>query len=154
MEPAVVIQYIMETFAGVTHTEKDGDSFFIYDPARNLPPNHQIPFVTVITRDDYDTASNLAREGVYRVNIGVKPKSYKALFGDPPPFPKAGGIINTGHDFTAFDTILPHPIYAAMGWVCVLNPSEATFETKLKPMLVEAYGVARQRIDKGGTPSW
>ena len=154
MEPAVIVQYISETFAGVNHVAKDGDSFFIYDPNRNLPANQQIPFVTLITKDDYDTASNLAREGVYRLNIGVKPETYQSLFGDPPPFPKTGGIIQTGHDFTVSDTLLPHPIYATMGWVCILNPSEATFETKLKPMLAEAYDVVKRRVDKGAAASW
>jgi hypothetical protein len=147
MDPADIVAYITATFAGVNHVEKDGDHFFIYDPRHDLKPNQQIPFITLITRDDYDTASNLARDGVYRLNIGVAKETYEKHFGDPPPFPKDGGIIQTGHDFTAFNTLLPHPIYAAMGWVCVLNPTDEMYENTLKPMLAEAYQQAKQRID-------
>ena len=147
MTPADIVAYIAATFAGVNHVEKDGDHFFIYDPRGDLKPNQQIPFITLITRDDYDTASNLARDGVFRLNLGVARARYEKHFGDPPPFPKDGGIINTGHDFTVFDTLLPHPIYAAMGWVCIVNPSKETFESTLKPMLAEAYAEAKGRID-------
>lgn len=147
MDPAAIVAHITASFAGVNHVQKDDDSFFIYDPRGDLKPNQQIPFATLITRDDYDTASNLARDGVYRLNIGVSPGTYRGLFGDPPPFPKGGGIINTGHDFTILNTLLPHPIYATMGWVCILNPSAETFETILKPMLAEAYAEAKRRID-------
>ncbi len=147
MDPAAIVDHIVTTFPNVNHIEKDGDSFFIYSPGRELTPAEQIPFVTLIQRDDYDTASNLSRDGVYRLNIGVSRETYQKLFGDPPPFPKDGGIIKTGHDFAVLDQLLPHPIYAAMGWVCILNPSETTFKTKLKPMLAEAYAAVKQRID-------
>ncbi len=32
------------------------------------------------------------------------------------------------------DRLLPHPVYGRMHWVCVLNPSAATFES-LRPCL-------------------
>ena len=147
MDPAAIVDYIVPTFPNVNHLCKDGDSFFIYNPGRELAPAEQIPFVTLIQRDDYDTASNLSREGIYRLNIGVSRETYQKHFGDPPPFPKDGGIINTGHDFTVLDQLLPHPIYAAMGWVCILNPSDTAFETELKSMLAEAYAIAKKRID-------
>jgi hypothetical protein len=49
-------------------------------------------------------------------------------------------------DFTALDTLMPHPVYGRMHWVCVLNPRKGTFET-IKPLLAEAYeiDVARTR---------
>jgi hypothetical protein len=39
---------------------------------------------------------------------------------------------------------MPHPVYAPQSWICVLNPSQATFES-LKPLLTEAYTAATQR---------
>ena len=42
---------------------------------------------------------------------------------------------------------MPHPVYRRNHWVCVLNPSEKTFE-KLKPLLAEAYAIAVRRIRK------
>lgn len=34
-----------------------------------------------------------------------------------------------------------------MGWICVLNPSEAAFET-LKPLITEAYEYAKEKYGK------
>ena len=39
---------------------------------------------------------------------------------------------------------MPHPVYAAQSWVCVLNPSDATFES-LRPLLAEAHQRAAER---------
>ena len=64
-----------------------------------------------------------------------------ASHGPPPPRPGASGAVDTGHDFTALDQLLPHPVYARAHWVCVLNPSTATFEAA-KPLLAEAYDLA------------
>ncbi len=47
----------------------------------------------------------------------------------------------------ALDQLLPRPVYARQRWVCVLNPSDATFE-KVKPLLAEAYGLAVNRNAK------
>jgi hypothetical protein len=35
-------------------------------------------------------------------------------------------------------------VYATQSWVCVLNPSTATFES-LKPLLAEAYDIVFNR---------
>jgi predicted DNA-binding protein (MmcQ/YjbR family) len=40
-------------------------------------------------------------------------------------------------------------VYSRNHWVCVLNPSEATFET-LKPLLQEAYERAVERYRRWG----
>ena len=37
---------------------------------------------------------------------------------------------------------MPHPVYGRMFWVCVLNPSDKTFETKVQQLLAEAYDLA------------
>ncbi|MBB5235210.1 hypothetical protein HNQ09_002662 [Deinococcus budaensis] len=39
---------------------------------------------------------------------------------------------------------MPHPVYAPVGWVCVLNPAAVTFEG-LRPLLQEAYEKAKGR---------
>ncbi len=48
------------------------------------------------------------------------------------------------YDFTALDRIMPHPVYAAQSFICVLNPSDATAD-KVKNLLAEAYDIASQR---------
>jgi hypothetical protein len=37
---------------------------------------------------------------------------------------------------------MPHPVYGRMHWICVLNPSNETFEVKVLPLLTEAYNMA------------
>jgi hypothetical protein len=154
-----ITRYIASTFAGVDvvvacREAGDpeiawGDTFFIYDPDRNLEPKHRFPFATIVTKDygDFDRASNLNRAGVFRLNVGVSKSTYHSLFGPQPSPPGPGGIVETGHDFTALDQIMPHPVYAPQSWVCVLNPSEATFEA-VRPLLAEAYDLAVKRHAK------
>ena len=50
-----------------------GDTFFIYDPERNLEGSRRFPFATIVTKDyaEFDNASDLDRPGVFRLNIGV-----------------------------------------------------------------------------------
>src|SRR5262249_858284 len=147
MDEASIIRYIAATFAGVDVEQPKagsgpeiawGDSFFIYDPDRNLEPTQRHPFATIVTKDysDFDRASNLNRPGVFRLNIGVTKDTYRALFGPQLPPPGESGVVNTGHDFAALDQMLPHPVYAPQSWVCVLNPSDATFEA-MQPLLAE-----------------
>ena len=84
MDQQAIIQYVSDTFSGVnvvTGTEgiATGDTFFIYDPDRNLEPKRQFPFATIVTKDygDFDNASNLDRPGVFRPNIGVSRETFQ-----------------------------------------------------------------------------
>ena len=45
------------------------------------------------------------------------------------------------------DKLMPHPVYGRMYWVCVLNPSESTFET-IRPLLDEAYEIAVKKYER------
>jgi hypothetical protein len=106
-----------------------------------------LPFATLVTNDLYNNASNLNRHGVFRLNIGVSKDTYRSLFGPQPAFPGASRVVEMGHDFTALDQIMPHPIYAPQSWIRVLNPSEATFQT-VRPLPAEAYNLAVRRHTK------
>jgi hypothetical protein len=136
-----IIEYIADQFEGVdvvagTIEIAIGDTFFIYDPNRDLDDRHRFPFATIVTKDygEFDNLSNLDRPGVYRLNIGVSRDTFRRLFPS-----------EAQHDYTALDTLMPHPVYAPQSWISVLNPSDATFET-LKPYLQEAYDIAVKRI--------
>ena len=113
-----------------------------------------MPFATIVTKDygDFDRASNLNRPGVFRLNIGVSKETYRSWFGPQPSPPGTAGVVDTGHDFTALDQIMPHPFYAPQSWVCVLNPSEATFQA-VQPLLAEAYDLAVRRFGRGRSES-
>ena len=140
MDEAAISQYIIDTFAGSHPVTAWGDTFFYYNPERKLPD--EFYFATLKTQDDdYDRASNLNRPSVFRLNIGLSRETYRSLFGPPPSGLGAGGFVDTGHDFTVLDQLLPHPVYASAAWVCVLNPGPATFQA-VQPLLAEAYDLA------------
>jgi hypothetical protein len=146
MNEASITQYITGAFDGVHPVEAWGDIFFFYNPDHKLPD--EIYFATLKNKDDEgDRASNLDRPSVFRLNIGVSKPTYHALFGAPPSRHDAEAGANAGHDFTALDQLLPHPVYARMYWVCVLNPSAATFQA-VQPLLAEAYDLATGKYAK------
>lgn len=101
-----------------------GATFFSCD--QSSWPN----FATLVTTDEHDTSpvSDLARPGVFRLNISLSRERFAQLIGaqrDP--------------DFAALDTLMPHPVYAPQHWACILNPSAETFDRVIKPLLDEAY---------------
>ncbi|MBF6327857.1 DUF6194 family protein [Nocardia transvalensis] len=134
-------RYLLDRFEGIEVAENLGDSFFIYDPDGNLPPQRQMPFVTIVTGDNYDQVSALSEPDTYRLNIGLPKDRYTALFGAVPRGRDEHGVFDTGYDYAARDRLMPHPIYAAQYWVCVVNPGPETLDTVL-PMLTESYEFA------------
>jgi hypothetical protein len=165
MDQASITKYITDTFPSVEALVGSqeagspeiawGDSFFMYDPDRKLEPNRKLPFATIVTKDygDFDNASNLNRPGVFRLNIGVSKETYRSLFG-PPPAPSPGSAVATCHDFTALDQILPHPVYARQSWISILNPSDATFQSQVQPLLSDAYNQAARKYAKFQADGW
>ncbi len=104
--------------------------------------------MTIKEKDgDNDKSSNLNRDNVFRVNLGIRKKTFKELFGEIPKRPSAGDIVDMNYDFTEVDKIIPHPVYAWMGWISVLNPSIETFEN-LKIFIEEAYGFSKEKFSK------
>src|SRR3954469_17351053 len=136
MDTATITKFIEDEFAGVVAVSApNGDVFFYYDPEGNVPEKQRFPFTTLVNGDSYDAFSNLSRDGVFRLNIGVTKETFRALF------PNA----SAPRDFKALDVIMPHPVYAAQYWVCVLNPSNETFEQKVKPLIAEAHAQVARR---------
>jgi len=149
---AEISRYITDTFEGVDVVVASGDSFFFYNPDSNLPPDHRFPFVTIVTSDIYDQFSNLNRPSVFRLNIGIGKQTFRSLFGLP-KLPSGRDSAaessdnSSDYDFTALD-LMPHPVYGRMYWVCVLNPSDETFEMKVRPRLTEAYELAVRKYNR------
>ena len=140
MNESAIIEYITGTFDGVNLVTADGNSFFSYNPGDVRPEDQGfLPFATLVTNDLSDQASDLEREGVYRLNIGIGKRTFQSLFDSEAP--------SIDYDFTALDQLMPHPVYGQMFWVCVLNPSDATFQA-LKPLLLEAYAGAVSKYAK------
>lgn len=127
--------YILNTFEAVETSENYGFTFFFYGS------DHTMPFATLIGDDtEYDRISNLSRDGVYRLNIGINRATFQEMFG-------ADKVDVSGYDFTALDTIMPHPDYSAHAFVCVLSPGERTL-TQVQGLLAEAHGLAARRFHR------
>lgn len=110
-----------------------GDAFFYHAPDGRMPVNVQ-PYGTIVTKDyPDDTASDLDPPGRWRVNVHVGRAASRGLTGDGP------------YDFTAADRLLPHPVYGALGWICVVNPGERTTGTVLR-LLRDAHDAAEARF--------
>jgi hypothetical protein len=143
MDEISISRYISETFQGVDVVVTAGNSFFFFNPGGDIPSDYRFPFATLMTNDINDQSSNLDRPGVFRLNVGVSKEAYDLLFGkgDDSGAPEI--------DYTVRDRILPHPVYAAQRWICVLNPSAETFQ-RVATLLAVAYKMpatklARQR---------
>ncbi|WP_313527754.1 DUF6194 family protein [Anaerotignum sp.] len=146
MNAQKIIEYCLDTFDGTILVNSWGETGVFYNPNNVL--KRGVYVLTIKEKDgDNDKGSNLNRDGIYRVNIGLRKPTFKQLFGTLPARPTAGGIVEMDYDFTATDVILPHPVYAWMGWVSVLNPSAETFE-KLKPLIQEAYELSTEKFKK------
>jgi hypothetical protein len=145
MEADDVKRYLCTAFDGVNPLESpNGDTFLLYDPGRDLPPERQMPFATIVTGDHYDTVSALDRPGAYRLNLGLTKATYTALFGAAPTRRDEQGMLDTGFDYAAVDTLMPHPIYASQYWVSIVNPGEANWP-RVRDLLAEAHGFAARK---------
>ncbi len=144
--PEQILQYCLKNLDGTVLAESWGEKGIFYNPNGVL--KRGVYVLTVKEKDgENDKASGLDREGVFRVNLGVRKNTFLEMFGTVPKRPPKGGVVDMPCDFTETDKILPHPVYAWMGWICALNPSEETFE-KLEPLIREAYEYAKEKYAK------
>src|SRR5689334_25374463 len=116
MDQQQIIEYVAHHFDGVdvvagTIEIAIGDTFFLYDPERNLDDKQRFPFATIVTKDygDFDNLSRLNRDGIFRLNIGLSRATFRSLFPTD----------DVTHDYAAVDVLMPHPVYASQSYVCV-----------------------------------
>jgi hypothetical protein len=122
-DPATIVQYILDTFADADLVEAMNAYFFSVDPEKHWPN-----FATLVTTNEHDDVSDLDRPGVFRLNLGVDRGTFEAISGaDADP------------DYTAFDTLLPHPVYGQQRWISILNPTHETFEQTVVPLIALAH---------------
>lgn len=115
----------------VQRSENFGYSFFF------AGDDHRLPFVTIANSDqEFDNVSNLARNGVFRINIGVGKDTFESLIAGPDSGPV---------DYSALNVFLPHPDYSRQHFVCILNPSGEN-AGKTKELIVEAHSIASARL--------
>ena len=155
-----ITEYIVSNFTGVDAIRPEtaggpeiahGDRFFMYNPDPEQAPKYKFPFATIVTKDygDFDNTSRLDRDGVFRLNIGVGNEIFRSIIGSPPSSADDGvKSAQSVRDYSVLDKILPHPVYANLSWICILNPSDETFHELIAPLLAEAYQIAVRQETK------
>jgi hypothetical protein len=130
-----MITLITDAFPDAVIARIDSAIFF------SLDASHWPNFATIVWTDEHDEGapSNLGREGVYRVNVGVDRETFQRMVGgtaDP--------------DYAAFDRFVPHPVYAKQRWISVLNPGHATVRDELMPLITAGHDrlAARRKTDE------
>ncbi len=146
MDVASIKKIIKSSFNHVISKNTYGETTFFYNPMMRLP--NGVYFATLKEADGpHDRSSNLSREGVYRLSFKPLISTYKDLFGERPNRPQKGKVVDIKLDFAELNTFLPHPIYAWMGWMMILNPSDSKLESVIK-LLKESYSQARDKFEK------
>lgn len=146
MSPDEILKYCLDNLEGTVLINSWGEKGIYYNPDNIL--KRGIYILTIKEKDgDNDKCSNLNRENIYRVNLGIRKNTFIEMFDLIPKRPAKGKIVEMNYDFSKINQIIPHPIYAWMGWVCTLNPSEKTFKL-LKPLIQESYEYAKEKYDK------
>lgn len=146
MSPNQIIEQIVTKLPGVVPKSIWGETSLFYNPGQLLP--NGVYFCTIKDHDgENDQASKLNREGVFRLAIGLGPRTYSKLFGATPPRPEKGGVVDTGHDFTQINELMPHPVYAWMCWAQILCPTVENFSS-IFPIIEEAHQAAVIKFNK------
>ena len=131
--PEEITAWIVATYPETVTADAMNATFF------SLDEKHWPNFATIVTTDEHDTASNLSRPGVFRLNIGLGRQTFDRLVGG-----------TSDPDYTVLDQVLPHPVYAKQRWISILNPSRETFEAVVKPLIAEAHGLLARRGKRRG----
>ncbi|HET7520232.1 MAG TPA: DUF6194 family protein [Candidatus Limnocylindria bacterium] len=119
-----MIKLLRRAFPDANVLQIDSAAFFSMDE------KHWPNFATIVWTDEHDMGapSRLSRDGVYRVNVGVDRATFQSL---------VGGV--TDPDYAAFDTFIPHPVYARQRWIGILNPSHTTVSDRLLPLISASH---------------
>jgi hypothetical protein len=144
IEPEEVLDHLLGLDHAVHLERYYGERSVFYNPGRAAPLG--VIFASVKEQDGpNDRRSDLSRDGVYRLALGITHTTFRELFGEVPRRPSKGDVVALdGFDLTRPNEITPHPVYAWMSWVQILSPSRERFAA-LGPLVDEALGLARER---------
>ncbi|MEV0855720.1 DUF6194 family protein [Nocardia fluminea] len=118
-----------------------GDHFFYYAPDGQVPTREQ-PYATIVTKNYPDDAvSDLDAADRWRLNIHVGTDVFTELLGESPRSE------TSTRDYTATDTLLPHPVYCRQGWVSIVNPGAST-QVLVARLLRQAHDAALRRATR------
>ncbi len=136
-----LLKLLRDAFPDAVVATLDSAAFF------SLDEKHWPNFATLVWTDEHDEGapSDLARDGVYRVNVGVDRETFTRLVGSM-----------ENPDYAAFDRYVPHPVYAKQRWISILNPSHGTVSETLIPLISAGHArlaAQRGRVSRPSPPS-
>lgn len=133
-----ITEEVLKSFPNTTVNKNWGEIGIFYNP--NNMFSKGIYLMTFKEKDgENDKSSKLNRGNLYRLNIGITKQEFVNLFQTIPKRPNAGETVDTNHDFSEINKIMPHPVYGWMSWICIINPSKEIFYDKLLPFIRVAY---------------
>jgi hypothetical protein len=125
---------VEEFVAGLDNVQREDNFGYVF---YFVGDDHRLSFTTIANSDnEFDSVSNLNREGVFRINIGVSKKTFDLLLTDSS---------SKNIDYSVRNVFLPHPDYAKQHFICILNPSGENVDTT-KQLIVEAHSIAANRL--------
>ncbi|MDQ3742509.1 MAG: DUF6194 family protein [Actinomycetota bacterium] len=144
IEPEEVLRRVLALDPDLRREAYYGERAVFYNPGGLAPLG--VILASVKDRDGpNDARAQLSRPGVYRFAFGLSPAAFARRFGAVPARPPKGGVVDlAGFDLTQLDELVPHPVYAWMGWVQILCPSARSFAS-LQPLLAESLELAKVR---------
>ena len=136
-DPETIVKHILEQFPDTDVVAMPGAWFFSLDPEKHWPN-----YATLVTTEEFDAAPNLLPPGAFRLSLGLDRATFERV---------------TAHtkdlDAMTLDRLVPHPVYGAQRWVCVLNPSARLFEAEAAPLIAIAHHrLAAQRARHPARP--
>lgn len=107
-----------------------GDTFCYYDP--DGTKGQKWPIATIVTHDTpgWDEVFHLDRPDAFRLNLHVGRTHVPTISDDI--------------DRSRCDAVLPHPQYAAQGWIAIVNPADRDQVARMAS-LAHHRAVARQQ---------
>lgn len=127
-----IINYISSAYLWSTFVQNEHGVFFYSKEGQTFP------FATIVFQDnEYDNLSQLDRPWFFRLNIGISQDVSRELFGEINPNSEEWKT----RDFSVENTLIPHPMYASLGRVSIINPSQLSFDN-LKIYLNRSYNAA------------
>lgn len=146
LSPQTILDHLTLTYEGIIIKPAWGETALFYNPGQQR--THGIYFATIKEHDGTnDQASHLNRDNVFRFAFGLPITRYTQLFGPKPSRPARGHTVATHHDFTVLNQLMPHPVYAWMGWVQILSPDATTYQD-LQPLLIESHMSAQYKFTR------
>lgn len=141
-----ILSYCIKNLWGTVFRSCYGEKCIFYNPENKL--KHGIYVLTIKEKDgNNDKSSNLNREGIYRVNFGVTKNTFINKFGFIPNRHLKGNTVDMHYNFSTLNMLLPHPVYAWMSWMCILNPDTNSFN-HIKQFINESYECAKEKYNK------